>query len=564
MGCGGSRERLPAGDVDGVREAASGLGHHPGVAGASDIPQRHGRPASDRRTTSGSEGGGAARKYEYRVPDVVSLRSVAVVNLPMVVMSEAGVLTYANDSAIEWLGYSSVEELVGQPVGILMDAELAKVHQHFVERYLRTGVSAGVVGGRGRRVKVVKKDRSTASAILTVARLDSGDFLAALVDASESERAALAEAGLLKALRAVRQRTGFLSFLSHEIRVPLNALSLGLEQLSAELKDAGAAGATHGDDVGLLLSDMQSCCRSILYLLNDVLDLDKLQTGMCVFRHQATIVPRLVDGALSVARAARSKGIEIVSHIDRRLDESVLLWIDKHRILQCLNNYLSNARRHTPHGGKIEVRARLIGEQQRSDADVEPPARSPRGAIGPDVGLRKAAAIVPPPAEYDLTMCVRFEVWNSGSFIPEEARSRVFMSYVQVDSPAQPTGAGAPTGARSGLGLAIVKNIVEQGHYGHVFVDSDRSAGTTFGFEIKVPARVVATEALRLRSPPSTQLSRASSTSDGCGAAAATPSECVLDGAAGDCTAPADGVGASPVRRDGEPTVLYVDDSDIK
>ena len=224
---------------------------------------------------------------------------------------------------------------------------------------------------------------------------------------------------------ASRLKSEFLANMSHELRTPLNAI-IGFAQLlhderikpgRPEFKDA--------------LGDILSSGRHLLQLINDVLDLSKVEAGMMQFRPEPVDLSLLVAEVLGILRTlVADKGLVVDFHVDLDL---VGVELDAARFKQLLYNFVSNAIKFTPESGRIQVR--VLSQ--------------------PD------------------TSVFRLEVEDSGIGIAPEDLPRLFTEFQQLDA-----GAGKRHGG-TGLGLALTKRLVEaQG--GSVGVASVPGEGSTF------------------------------------------------------------------------------------
>jgi signal transduction histidine kinase/CheY-like chemotaxis protein len=223
---------------------------------------------------------------------------------------------------------------------------------------------------------------------------------------------------------AARLKSEFLANMSHELRTPLNAI-LGFAELIAEGVVA-AGSAKHAEFVGHILGSG----RQLLRLINDVLDLTKVEAGRMHFFPEQVVLEQLaqeVCGILQASNRQRERDIEI--HCDPSLHEIV---IDPTRFKQVLFNYLSNAIKFSPSGGHIDVRL------------------SPEG-----------------------TSAFRLEVIDEGIGIASEHQSRLFVEFQQLDP------GSAKRHGGTGLGLALTKRLVEA-LGGQVGVQSRPGRGSTF------------------------------------------------------------------------------------
>jgi len=223
---------------------------------------------------------------------------------------------------------------------------------------------------------------------------------------------------------ANRLKSVFLANMSHELRTPLNGI-IGLAELMHDQK-LGATTAEHKEYLGDILTSSQH----LLELINDVLDLAKVESGTIELRPEPVDLVQILDSVRDVVRVlAAEKAIAITCEVDAGLDRIV---VDPGRLKQVLYNYLSNALKFTPAGGRIHVRALPEGQD-----------------------------------------CFRLEVEDSGIGIRAGELDRLFVEFHQLDSGAAKQYQG------TGLGLALTRRIVgAQG--GHVGVASTIDKGSRF------------------------------------------------------------------------------------
>jgi len=232
----------------------------------------------------------------------------------------------------------------------------------------------------------------------------------------EAENRQIQDASRLKSL--------FLANMSHELRTPLNAI-IGF----AELMHSGAVRAEspkHHEYLGHIASSG----HHLLQLINDVLDLSKVESGKFEFFPEAVQLPVLVHEVTDILHTSiQRKRIAVDIDIDRSLGE---LQLDPARLKQVLYNYLSNAIKFTPDGGQVTVRARAHG-----------------------------------PLHF------RLEVEDNGIGIAEADLARLFVEFQQLDAGANKQHQG------TGLGLALTRRLV-QAQGGHVGVRSEPGRGSVF------------------------------------------------------------------------------------
>jgi PAS domain S-box-containing protein len=224
---------------------------------------------------------------------------------------------------------------------------------------------------------------------------------------------------------ANRLKSEFLANMSHELRTPLNAI-LGFGEL---LRDGVVSpdSPQHGE----FLDHILKSGRHLLELINDVLDLAKVEAGKVEFRPEPLDLQLIVDEVTSVVRAiAVEKSIHLSASVDPDLREGVFL--DPARLKQILYNFLSNALKFTPAGGTVTVRARAEGEAN-----------------------------------------LLLEVEDTGPGIAPQDVGRLFVEFQQLDTGAARHHAG------TGLGLALTRKLAEaQG--GSVGVRSTPGQGSVF------------------------------------------------------------------------------------
>ena len=230
---------------------------------------------------------------------------------------------------------------------------------------------------------------------------------------------------------ANRHKSEFLANMSHELRTPLNAV-IGFSEVLLE-RMFGEVNPKQEE----YLNDILSSGKHLLSLINDILDLSKIEAGRMELEAQAFDLPAALDNALTLIReraARHSIGLEV--HVDPRIGEVVA---DERKIKQVLLNLLSNAVKFTPEGGTITMSAALNGE----------------------------AVVV--------------SVADTGIGIAAEDQEAIFEEFRQVGDDYARKREG------TGLGLALARRLVEL-HGGTLSVQSELGKGSTFTFTIPVRA----------------------------------------------------------------------------
>lgn len=224
-----------------------------------------------------------------------------------------------------------------------------------------------------------------------------------------------------------QMKSDFVSIASHEFRTPLTSISMSAGLL---LENPGMPAAQQKE----LLEVIKEDTERLTSLVNDLLNLARIESGRVQMEFGEVDVPQLVEAALRpFVRQAEDKGITLTHDVEAGMKP---VWADFAKISWVISNLIGNALRYTPKGGRIEVRA----EQRNNWAFIS--------------------------------------VKDTGIGIPKEYQSRIFDKFVQVkrkDGNAEVGGAG--------LGLAICREIV-RAHRGRIWVESEEGKGSTFTFTL--------------------------------------------------------------------------------
>eukprot|EP00299_Pterocystis_sp_00344_P000421 c10120_g2_i1.p1 GENE.c10120_g2_i1~~c10120_g2_i1.p1 ORF type:complete len:442 (-),score=121.53 c10120_g2_i1:1316-2641(-) len=240
--------------------------------------------------------------------------------------------------------------------------------------------------------------------------------------------------------------------------------------MAAELAITTLSPHTHPERLTLLemMDNIVKATDLATIVLNDVLNVQHLQAGTFSF---ASIPFNLVESHRQVIRLLQyqmtNKQIDFSCHIDESL-EGVTVIGDGNRLKQVVQNFLNNASKFTPHGGRIRVFVERLPLPQ-------PATESEKGTES-STGKSNDCEV-----EF---IRVRTSVTNDGPVIGENERSKIFHPWKQLR-------AGEHHGGGSGLGLAICKDFVEKG-FGGIIDFTSTVAGTTFFFDINFKVHSVA------------------------------------------------------------------------
>ncbi|MBK6688589.1 MAG: PAS domain S-box protein [Deltaproteobacteria bacterium] len=340
----------------------------------------------------------------------------------MVVVDAQGRLMLVNQQAEKLFGWSR-EELIGQSIEVLVPTRYRAAHPLYRNGYASSPHPRPM--GAGLDLHALRRDGREFPAEISLSPLETRHgrlTTAAIRDVSERRR--LEELRRRTLEDASRLKSEFLANMSHELRTPLNSI-IGF----ASLMEAGRVGTPSAQQKELL-GDILNSSKHLLQLINDVLDLAKIEAGRVQLNPEPldlSLVVREVKDTLRGMAAEKRVSLESV------LDPGCLeLNLDRGKLKQVLFNYLSNALKFTPEGGRIVVRALAEGAEN-----------------------------------------IRLEVEDNGIGIAPEDLKTLFTEFRQLDSSAAKKYQG------TGLGLALTKKIVEaQG--GRVEAISEPGQGSTF------------------------------------------------------------------------------------
>jgi PAS domain S-box-containing protein len=372
-----------------------------------------------------------AREQATRLSAILDNAADAIITI-----NESGSIESWSKSAERLFGYTA-QEVLRRNVSMLMDEPHRGAHDGYLRRYLQTG-ERRIIGGR-RELEALAKDGRHVPVELGINEMWLGTrrlFVGIVRDISGRRE-------------VERLKASFVSTVSHELRTPLTSIAGSLGLLAG-----GVAGALPSKAVRLVDIAKLNCDR-LVRLINDILDLEKAESGRLEFHFEMQSMLPIVSHAVEINRAyAQGFGvtIELAS-----TEDDVQTLVDRDRLLQVLTNLISNAAKFSPRGGVVTVSLRVEGD------------------------------------------VVRVCVIDRGPGIDEAFQRRIFQKFAQADSSDSRAKGG------TGLGLSIAKTIVER-MGGHIGFDTQSGKGTNFYFTLPLQRRSIVDEPKRAADEAGLQL----------------------------------------------------------
>ncbi len=369
-----------------------------------DTPRRN---AQDRLREALTE----ASDKEERLSAVVDTAVDAILTI-----DAGGTIETVNPAVEKLFGYST-SELVGENVRMLMPSPDRERHDQYLDNYMTTGERKII--GIGREVLARRKDGTTFPVELAVSEMSIGEkrmFTGILRDVSERKK-------------IDRMKSEFVATVSHELRTPLTSIrgSLGLL--------AGGRMGSLGEEAREMVQIAVNNSERLVRLVNDILDVEKIESGRLEFRLQPIDLRCAVEEAIESNEGfATEQGVRMAIQGEF---PTLQVSADSDRLAQVLTNLLSNAIKFSPAGAVVDVS--VIQDGRRA----------------------------------------RVTIRDRGPGIPEEFRGKIFQRFAQADSSDTRKNQG------TGLGLSIAKAIIDR-LSGKIGFENATGGGARFFFELPV------------------------------------------------------------------------------
>ncbi|HEX8236860.1 MAG TPA: ATP-binding protein [Abditibacteriaceae bacterium] len=367
--------------------------------------------------------------------------------------------SYVNQGAVKQFGYSCEEFLDMTPLDLEPDFEEQTFRQMVAP--LIAGEQASLTFQQAAR----RKDNSDlpVEVFLQYVSPQGNDsrFVAIMRDITERKR--MEDSLILakeQAERANLAKSEFISSISHELRTPLNAI-IGFSKLLLNPRVGPL-----NEDQDLYVRDIVQSAEHLLQLINEILDLSKIEAGKLDLEVSAFSLIEVLDHSLTIVREkAKQKNLTITTNYSAKVQDLPPITADQRKVKQIMYNLLSNAVKFTPEGGAVTISAELAGVDEKICGRRKTKKTSRKGnAMGERRTIQTDPAVI---------VCVS----DTGIGILPEHQDRVFSAFEQVDSSYTRQQQG------TGLGLALTKRMVEL-HGGHMWLRSEVDEGSAFSFSL--------------------------------------------------------------------------------
>lgn len=333
----------------------------------------------------------------------------------LITIDNKGLIQSFNTAAINLFGYQG-NEVIGHNIKMLMPEPYHSEHDGYLQNYNQTGKKKII--GVGREVEGLRKNGSTFPLELAVAEMIvSGETIYTGVVRDITERKEMD-----------KMKNEFISTVSHELRTPLTSIRGSLGLLTSGT--VGELPKSAND----MLKIASNNTERLLLLINDILDIQKIESGKMSFNFERLDLNGFVNQAIAEhAEYGKQHG---VTFILGRILEGVHVFADKDRLMQVMGNLLSNAAKFSNHGDNIEISVARHHDDR-----------------------------------------LRISITDYGAGIPDEFQPKLFERFTQSDS--------SDTRAKGGTGLGLsISKVITEKHGGLIGFVSKEGIGSTFYIEL--------------------------------------------------------------------------------
>lgn len=353
-----------------------------------------------------------------------------------------GLFIQINDTELQWLGYTREEILYQKKFSDLLTPESAKAFQKNFLIFKQQGYINNL------EYQISRKDGSVFDISINAIAIcdEQGNIVmnrATMINISDRKQIEAEQQ------RIARMKDEFVSVVSHELRTPLTAVYGALNLLAENLVPANS------DQGQRVVQIAAGNAERLVNLVNDILDLERLESGKISLHKQSCNAATLLTSAANLNQLlANRNGITL----QVSANNDVEIRVDRDRILQVLTNLLSNAIKFSPSGSTVLLKAEVRKAEVRDD----------------EISPSHPPTLTTPPSP---TVYLLFSINDQGRGIPVDKLESIFERFQQVDA------SDARKSGGTGLGLAISRSIVQQ-HGGEIWAESTVGQGSTFYFTI--------------------------------------------------------------------------------
>jgi PAS domain S-box-containing protein len=329
-------------------------------------------------------------------------------------------ITLFNQGAERIFGYRA-DEVIGQPLDLLIPSRYIENHHDYIISFGQSDNTRRRMGDR-REIYGCRKEGSEFPAEASISKLTMGDEIVYTVYLQDVSRRKQVE----------KMKDEFVSVVSHELRTPLTSIYGSLGMLSCGLIKP------ESDQGKRLLEIATESTERLVRLINDILDIERIESGKVKMEKQICYLTDLISEAVNIIQPLADKA-DVTLSVNNL---SINLFVDPDRIIQSLTNLLSNAIKFSKPGDTVWL---SVEEDNNKDNNINHK--------------------------------ILFTIKDTGRGIPADKLDTVFERFQQVDSSDSRNHDG------TGLGLAICKSIIQQ-HGGEIWVESILGEGSTFYFTL--------------------------------------------------------------------------------
>ena len=350
----------------------------------------------------------------------------------MAILNNEGKYVYSNTAHLEIFGFYNQDQILGSHIkSMYQHDQLERLEKEIMPEFLKKGYWRG-------ELIAMRSDGTNYDQELSMTTIEGQNgFICICRDITKRKKDELRlkkynsalEQARIKAMEASRAKTAFLANMSHEIRTPMNGV-IGMTEMLRE--------TNLDDDQKAMVEAIYDCGSSLVFIINDILDMSKVESKELEIELDCVEIRNLVNSIVHLFRSKfNEKKISLRCYYDDHLPQ--YLHLDRTRIRQILSNLINNAYKFTD-TGSVEIFV-------KSDLFIS-------------------------------DSLIQFEVKDSGIGISSDLTEKIFEPFKQADVSTTRIYGG------TGLGLAICQSLVKL-MGGKIWVDSEPGSGSTFAFTIE-------------------------------------------------------------------------------